>query len=194
MSTTRRRFVQVAGAATMAGLAGCGAQGAVTTATPDRDPEPATPAPTATPTAAPVADVVEVAMTTDERGSYFQPKGLLVDPGTTVRFVNEQGVHTATAYHPDNGDLPLRVPEGATPFDSGVVTDAGATYEVTVQTPGVWDFVCLPHESLGMVGRLVVGEPGDGPGTTEPADLPPMAREKVPSVEAILAEGAVDGP
>lgn len=190
--TTRRRFVQLAGATTLGALAGCSAQ--ADSPTPEPSPTP-TAAATATPTPATADAAVEIAMITDNRGSYFQPKGLLVEPGTTLRFVNESGVHTATAYHPDNGDLPLRIPAGAEPFDSGILTEPGATYEVTADVPGVCDFVCVPHESLGMVGRLVVGDVDEGgPGTTEPTGLPPLARETLPSIDTVLADGVVDGP
>ena len=51
--------------------------------------------------------------------SAFNPIGLRVAPGTTVRWVVEANVHTATAYHPANGGHPLRIPERAEPWDSG---------------------------------------------------------------------------
>lgn len=203
---TRREFIGLAGTATLAGLAGCGAQSAPTSTPEDPEPvepEPATataaPTPAATASPEPVegagAEVIEVAMLTDNQGSYFDPKGLLVEPGTTLRFVNEQGVHTATAFHPDNGGLPRRIPEAAVPFDSGIMSEPDETFEVTLEEPGVYDYVCVPHASLGMVGRLVVGEvDAGGPGTTEPSDLPPLARETMPSIESILAHGTVDGP
>jgi hypothetical protein len=33
------------------------------------------------------------------------------------------------------------------------------------QHEGVYDYFCKPHEAAGMVGRIVVGNPGSGPGT-----------------------------
>src|SRR5690606_42039096 len=45
---------------------------------------------------------------------WFRPRGLRLRPGQAVRWVNRDAgnVHTATAYHPDNGK-PLRMPPGA---------------------------------------------------------------------------------
>lgn len=197
---TRRRVLVLAGGAALAGLAGCGSQAAEEgdtpepTTTDEPTPEPATAEPTATPTPDEAADdLAEIRMITDGKGSYFDPKGLLVAPGSTVRFVNDSGTHAVAAYHPDYG-VPLRMPEEATPWKSELFTGAGGTHEVTLDTPGVYDFYCPPHEVLGMVGRLVVGEPQGGPGTTAPSEIPPAAREKLPTTEAILENEVVNGP
>lgn len=207
---TRRRVLAIAAGTVATAIAGCTSRaddgstetpGSSPSGTPtdtasptpaDGTPTPDT-SPTAQPTTADRADVI-VDMRTDNKGSYFDPIGLLVESGTTVRFVNATGVHTTTAYHPDVADVPLRIPEAAEPWDSGTMTEAGAVCDVTFETPGVYDYYCIPHESLGMVGRIIVGEPQGGPGTTEPTDLPPAARENLPSIEAILDEGSVAGP
>lgn len=198
-TTTRRRFVALAGSLTVAGTAGCaGPSGATTQGGTDPPEGTSTPSPTDPPTTTPTPDegatgpVVE--MRTDDAGSYFDPNGLQVEPGTTVRFVNESGSHNTAAYHPDTGDVPLRIPEGAEPWDSEVFAEAGRSFEVTLETPGVYDYYCRPHEMLGMVGRIIVGGPQGGPGTTEPEDVPPAARETFPSVDEILEDGTVSGP
>lgn len=205
---TRRRVLVLAGGAALAGLAGCSSEAS------EGDPPESTPTdtPTAEPTtpAAPETqipdqatetqtpgeaseDVVEIRMVTDGKGSYFDPIGLLVEAEATVRFVNDSGTHATAAYHPENGG-PLRIPEAATPWESELFETSGRSFEVTLETPGVYDFNCPPHESLGMVGRLVVGEAHGGPGTTEPTEIPPAARETLPAVEAIIEDGMVPGP
>lgn len=210
--STRRRFLGAIGAATTAGLAGCSA-GASTQedaappevdapteveSTPTATAVPTT-AVTATPTGTPgeadgtTGAQVDIQMITDNKGSYFDPKGLLIDPGTTIRFVNASGSHSATAYHPDYG-MALRIPEDATPWDSGLYTEPEKMFEFTLETEGVYDYYCAPHEMLGMVGRLIVGEPQGGPGTTPPASLPPGARESLPPIKVILEEEVVTGP
>lgn len=110
---------------------------------------------------------VEIRMRSDARGTrvWFDPVGILVEPGATLRWVLAESVHSTTAYHPDNANHPLRIPEGAEPWDSGILTRPGQTFEVTLTVPGVYDYFCLPHEAGGMVGRIVVEEPGSGPGT-----------------------------
>jgi plastocyanin len=107
---------------------------------------------------------------------YFDPVGLHVQPGTTVRFAFESGSHSATAY-------PGRIPDAATPFDTGVLS--GGSVEHTVETPGTYDYYCVPHESTGMVGRIVVDEPGG------PAEDGPIPHGAVPESDAIVEQGSI---
>lgn len=109
-------------------------------------------------------------------GDYFDPVGLHVAPGTTVRFEVAAGSHSATAYE-------NRVPAGADPFDSGVVSDGD--FEHTLETPGTYDYYCVPHRAVGMVGRIVVGEPGG------PAEESPVPDGDVPDSEAVVEQGTI---
>ena len=148
---------------------------------------------------------VEIRMKSDALGSkvWFDPIGLWIQPGSTLRWVVEESVHSTTAYHPANASHSLRIPEDAEPWDSGILTRPGQAFEVTLTVPGVYDYFCLPHEAGGMVGRIVVGEPGDGPGT-RPFDwfadrpgsggwraVPAAARKAFPSVDGIVREKIV---
>ncbi len=132
------------------------------------------------------SDIIESSATTstvhtitiNSAGSenFFEPDRLVIQPGDTVKWVNESGAHTVTAFHPDNA-RPLRIPEGATNFDSGIMAEASLTFELTFTEPGVYDYLCLPHEFFGMVGTIVVGESLDGPGLTPPqGELPGAVR------------------
>lgn len=107
---------------------------------------------------------------------YFDPVGLHVEPGDTVRFEVAAGSHSATAY-------PDRVPEGADAFDSGVRSDG--SFEHAFEVPGTYDHYCVPHRAVGMVGRIVVGEPGG------PAEESPLPDGEVPDGEAIVEQGAI---
>jgi plastocyanin len=108
---SRRRFVSAIGSVALVGLAGCsggqaGGTPTETPASPPNTPEPTTttPEPTTTEqTEEAGSEQPVVRMVTDNEGSYFDPKGLLLEPGTTVTFVNASGSHSATAYHPENG-------------------------------------------------------------------------------------------
>lgn len=148
--------------------------------------------------------VVEIAMRASADGArvWFDPVGLLVRPGTTVRWVLVEGVHTTTAYHPANGDLPRRIPEGARPWDSGYLVEAGASFEARLAIPGVYDFFCRPHEAAGMVGRVVVAaagaegperapRPGPSRGGYGDEGLPRAAVEAFPAVAEIRRRGLV---
>ena len=135
--------------------------------------------------------------------TYFDPIGVRITAGDTVRWVQLRGFHSITAYHPDNDNHELRIPEAAKPWDSDILLaeypKPGATFEYTFSVPGVYDYFCKPHEMAGMVGRIVVGDPGHGPGTKPfgyaPAKnwkpVPDAARTAIPSVAEIMHEGMV---
>ncbi len=97
---------------------------------------------------------------------YYDPIGLLVNPGQTVRWNARREGFSVTAYHPDNNNRELRIPNGAAPFDSGIIFQYDA-FEWTFEVEGTYDYCSLRHESIGMVGRIVVGTPG-GPGEEPP--------------------------
>lgn len=127
------------------------------------------------------ADSVTFRMTTSDAGHHFEPHVQRLTVGGTATWVNESGTHTATAYHPDN-DRPRLVPEGAEPFDSGLLTAEGAEFSHTFETEGVYHFYCVPHESVGMLGSVIVGEPDphDQPALGEvPTSLPDGAQRKL---------------
>jgi len=110
---------------------------------------------------APGAALEVIEMRSDPLGSqvWFDPIGLYVEPGTTVRWTVRENVHTTTAYHPRNDHHALRVPESAVPWDSGFLVHPGDHFDVTLTVAGVYDYYCMPHEAAGMVGRIVVGKP-----------------------------------
>lgn len=115
--------------------------------------------------------VQTVRMVSDDKGHIFYPDRLRVQPGDTVKWVLQSGVHTSTAYHPDFFDKPLRIPEKAKPWHSGVLKEIGQSFELKFEVGGVYNYYCTPHQSLGMVGIIVVGEPLDGPGLMLPEDI-----------------------
>jgi len=139
----------------------------------------------------PLSGVVEIAMSQDGSGAFFDPLGVWVEPGTTIRFVLAEGVHDSQAYHPANAAAVqlLRIPEGAEPWNSGLLgglLNPTGVFEVTLTVEGVYDYFCMPHHALGMVGRIVVGDPNASP--ARPVDEIPYesARLALPSVEEIL--------
>ena len=139
-----------------------------------------------------------IAMRGPPRGErvWFSPQGLAVAPGAVLRFVNRDpgNSHTATAYHPAVFDRQRRIPAGARPWDSGLLLPDQA-FEVTLTLPGVYDYYCQPHEMAAMVGRIVVGRPGD-PGwegmAADSEDLMPEVLAAFPSLDAILASGRTE--
>jgi len=183
----RRTLLRLGGVAAAAAVAGCSGSGDSGGENPT-DTETATET-TAEPTttsggnggAPPGADVLggpddlrssatleAVQLDTDQgAGTFvFTPAVVFLEPGGTVTWEIE-GAHSVTAYHPDNGDVPQRVPDGTAAYDSGTLA-SGDTFERTFETTGVHNYYCTPHKGLGMTGVVVVGEAAGGPGTTEP--------------------------
>jgi plastocyanin len=161
----------VAATAGLTGLAGCGSSN------PDASGETDTPS---------NGDSNTVLMVTEGSDYYFDPIGLFVESGETVTFEIDSGSHSATAYKEGNGQASVtRIPDGAEVFDSGILSEQGATFEHTFETAGAYDYFCTPHKSLSMVGRIVVGEPG-GPAE---GSMPPDG--EVPESQTIVDQGAV---
>lgn len=132
-----------------------------------------------------------VGMYTEGESYYFDPVGLFVEPGATVEWTLESGSHSATSYSSGNtGAETTRIPQGASGFDSGTISSGSFTH--TFETAGTYDYYCIPHKTLGMVARIVVGEPG-GPATQ--GQIPDQPGEgSVPSSEVIVQQGSVGYP
>lgn len=161
--------------------------------------------PIAAPPVAMAGKVVEVRlmMSADGTKAFFDPAGIHIQPGDTVRWTQVSNYHSVTAYHPANGNHELRIPGDAKPWDSDILLGQypakGSTYEHKFTAEGVYDYFCKPHEAAGMVGRIIVGKPGAGPGTRpfgyapekkwDP--VPPAARDKFPAIEEIMRQGVV---
>ncbi|WP_262174573.1 plastocyanin/azurin family copper-binding protein [Haloarcula laminariae] len=127
-----------------------------------------------------------VLMITEGGDYYFDPIGQFVETGETITFEIQSGRHSATAYHEEITSASVtRIPEGASTFNSGTMSNAGATYKHTFDTAGTYDYFCIPHKSVGMVGRIVVGEPG-GPAE---GSMPPDG--SVPEGQSIVDQGSI---
>lgn len=151
------------------------------------------------PAARAAGDVVEIGMqgTADGSQVWFDPVGIHIRPGQTIRWTNHDpgNSHTTTAYHPDVFGRPRRIPAGAKPWDSDYLLP-GESFSVMFTVPGVYDYYCVPHEHAGMVGRIVVGTPAAADMAAAPPDpaltpLPEAALNGFPPVEEILAKGIV---
>ena len=142
-------------------------------------------------------EIVEIKMQGNEDGSHvwFDPIGILIKPGQTIRWINLNpgNSHTTTAYNPANFERPLRMPKAAKSWDSDYLLP-NESFSVTFTEQGVYDYFCIPHEHAGMVGRIIVGEP-EMHGWTElvgtNGDLPEVALKAFPMVEDIMTKGIV---
>ena len=94
---------------------------------------------------------------------FFDPAGVYIERGQTVRWLGTKWGATVTAFHPSKYNHELRIPENARPFDSGLIgedSDRYNKFEWTFDVEGTYDYFSRNHEPLGMVGRIIVGRPG----------------------------------
>jgi len=134
------------------------------------------------------SDTATVRMITQDGGYHFDPHVVRVTVGGTVTWHNESGSHSTTAYHPDN-DQPRLIPDDAASWDSGLVSTQGATFEHTFETEGVYHYYCTPHETPGMIGSIIVGEPDpheQGALADPPASKPDSVREKLEELNGMV--------
>jgi plastocyanin len=76
----------------------------------------------------------------------FDDDEVTVEAGTTIRWINTTiDFHTVT-------------PDGHSAWAEWQTNGAGETFEVTLSTPGTYDYFCAPHQSIGMTGRIIVTE------------------------------------
>ena len=100
------------------------------------------------------SDDLEIEMN-DELG--FEPKELTIEVGQTVIWKNVgKMVHTSTndpskAQKTEHSVLP----QGAPAWDSGLLR-TGQTWTHTFDVAGDYSYFCVPHESMNMVGKIVV--------------------------------------
>lgn len=112
---------------------------------------------------------------------FFDPVGLQVDVGDTVRFQLNTPHHNINAYHPGFG-YRQRVPDNVPPFSSPILTP-GDYWLYTFDQEGVYDYACSPHEVFGMVGRIVAGS-ATGPGASPIGEAPGGERARSPEFTA----------
>jgi plastocyanin len=112
-------------------------------------------------TACSAADAGAVSMVD---GFRYEPSTITVERGQTVTFVNDSSdIHTVTG-------LQESLPSSASYFASGDFdseraarddvqrgfVEPGDDYSVTLEKPGTYRYVCIPHETSGMRGTIVV--------------------------------------
>jgi plastocyanin len=76
--------------------------------------------------------------------NFFDPANITIESGTTVTWVQSgDNPHTTTSY------------DGL--WDSGIIRGgSGGTFSFTFDEPGTYEYFCIPHEALGMVGSVTV--------------------------------------
>jgi plastocyanin len=101
-----------------------------------------------------------VSMTDDQK---FSPNEITVQDGETVTWTNRSSVaHTVTAYSdsvpPDLyfSSGPASSEEQARDRIADELIQPDETFRFTFDEPGTYEYFCIPHESSGMIGTVVV--------------------------------------
>lgn len=77
------------------------------------------------------------------RDFFFQPATLTIQRGTTVRWRKTTSTfHTVT-------------PQGHSEWQRWT-TDLGESFDHTFNSTGTFNYICELHESIGMIGRIIV--------------------------------------
>lgn len=107
----------------------------------------------ATPQAAPAVVVVKMLDAPTE----FDPPQVTISAGDSVRWQNDGNtLHDATnnpALAIDQNQVSS--PAGVPAFDSGFM-NPGQRFEQKFTVPGTYKYVCVPHETSGMIGTVIV--------------------------------------
>jgi plastocyanin len=112
--------------------------------------------------------------------NFFEPANITVEPGTTVTWVQEgNNPHTTTSY------------DGL--WDSGMIEPgSGGSFSFTFDDPGTFDYFCIPHESLGMIGSVTVS--GASASTSASASASASASPSASASASAPALAATGGP
>ena len=117
---------------------------------------------------------VRVISDLDNFRMYFEPQRLLINPGDTVVWVNEEAVDHNVLTYPDG------FPAGARGFESPFLAAEGDRWSQTFTTVGIYDYHCLPHLIMGMHGTIIVGNPPyDTPSHTPTSEEVAAYRDKM---------------
>lgn len=153
----RRNALQAASATLVAALGGCTALGTGADDQPTDSPSP-TDAPDATVEVGPDGELV------------FSPgtgEPLAVAPGATVEFVWRSDSHNVVV-----DSMPDAADWGGSPGGGNETYDEGYRFTHTFDVEGRYEFYCQPHQSIGMIGSIVVGAtPTPGPVHSGTADV-----------------------
>ena len=97
--------------------------------------------------------VIEVTMTSDDKGNYFTPKEIEAHTGDVLRFKINVGVHNVN-FLPDSNPGKTGLPPA-----SPLLQLPGQTQDIALTFGnGRFYFQCDPHAALGMKGHVRVQE------------------------------------
>jgi plastocyanin len=102
------------------------------------------------------AKTVEVSMKQGAK-SRFDPDTVTIAAGDTVKWTNTGFVTHSVTFDPSMAAkaADVALPAGVSPFDSGNIEEDG-TFSHTFTVKGNYKYICKFHETMGMVGTVIV--------------------------------------
>jgi plastocyanin len=109
-------------------------------------------------------DTVTVQMIGSSSGYSFKPAMVRIKAGQAVKFVTVSGGPHNVTFDPQDipqgaeATLDKNMPQQQAKLTGPLVTNPNDSYVVSFKDakPGTYKFYCLPHQSLGMQGTIVV--------------------------------------
>lgn len=95
-----------------------------------------------------------VKMTDDNK---FDPASVTITKGSTIVWQNTSSAPHTVTFDPSKAvnKSDVELPSGAEPFDSGLI-QPGQSFSHTFTVAGTYKYTCVPHETLGMHGTVIV--------------------------------------
>ena len=101
----------------------------------------------------------------------FEPALVTIAPGDTVTFVATDKGHNAEI-------ISGMIPAGAAPFKGKM----NQNLTIKFSKSGVYGYKCLPHYGMGMVGAVIVGNPGANAAQAKAVSHPGKAKNVMASL------------
>lgn len=95
--------------------------------------------------------IVKVVSDLENVRMYFEPRNLIIQPGDTVTWVNMDEVDHNVITYPDG------YPKGAERIESPDLSKKGERWSYTFGVEGTYEYHCMPHIVMSMIGTVVVG-------------------------------------
>jgi len=114
----------------------------------------------------------------------FKPAILRAQPGDTVKFLATERGHNAQS-------IDGMTPDGADEFQGRINEEI----EVTLDVEGTYGYICQPHQTMGMIGFILVGDftsnlegVREAAGALRGRDTTRRVEEYMAEIDAIAAE------
>jgi plastocyanin len=87
----------------------------------------------------------------------FDPNTVTIHAGEAVEWKNQSHFRHTVTDDPKMAGQPgdAALPTGAEAFSSQEIPPGGS-YRRTLRVPGIYRYFCMPHEGIGMLGKIVV--------------------------------------